>query len=1381
MGNINNIEKIISNFQQYSIKLINESIDNGRNIAQSQAGTEAESSKDYNGRIVFEFFQNAVDRAEENIWMELTKDSFTISNDGQPFSIYKGKNKDSKKSDFFALNTIHDGSKTAGESIGNKGVGFKSCWNVSNHVIIESQQDDQYWGFELFNPVSADNFENEEIKKAINEAGGKVPSFYFPKYKKSFKENFQNGAVTKITIFFDEKNRENSYNEIKSELEEFSKAKFFFLNQLKDKNKKEYTIYISIDGNKNEPLTSNKDSWEILSLGGSYKELHTELIEARKKEKYKNIPENPNIAIAFPPENGDIDSKFYTYLPTKINCGFNVLIHADFALDNARVSIPDNAYNNKILEIAAKIFVDKLLNNEGLHKREDFAKFLMPNHRDDMFAQKVWKELIDSDNLTKILKRVYTKDRKFPIESYERIFEVINKWTKDKTDRNWGTHYESVYNDSLKYFCNEEIYIVWIDKNITTFLPSKKQTNEYEYSLFFKSSDDRNELNFSLLSDVKNLKITSFDSFGNKDLFIHNKIIRKFSTLEIVRALKNIEDINVIKFIKQLIDNIQKDEIGNELKKQLLEIKIPTKNSFQPISRCYINIDKDIKELFDDNFFEVDIEKLDSNEKWEPFLTKIGVANNRLPFDDNKLPFKNDCKFLKSNKLKDFIDNSLDFLTDEIIDTLTNMAWFWDERKNKLYKPSEVFLFKEHDNRKIQSIAQEKKDSKYDRLYSIFNIQEIDDTKEVEKLIKQLNKMKTFKDTEFHDDIYKKLTYQLSKYIKDEDSIDIPILAIQLKDHSLKYIDNNEKNKTIFLETKYKRYREQLKNSYEYIAYFDNNISEKFLEKLGIVKFNPNYEIKYWDSNNKDIKPNPDNELKIELQNEFLIPFFALANEVLGSSFSKEDAIKRWENLTIKKAPNVVFQIKDKTEIIVESTKDSDIDVLYIPIKDKSNHPTEIGEVAHDLENPMKNPNLRKFAQVFAEGIIRNQKLKSDFELYITAYLHKDDKLKEEICINKGVDHHHIKQVEDFIKENLLNDDEKGKIVSILKELGLNIEMYEQIRDYEKYKDLNLSFNDFKDKFNKKSDYKFENLISSVIEGYKNYIKQKILNQIYSNKEKLQVLCFMKEYNRESFDEKYRNIEKKIIDRFNTEIDIYKLFEVGKNIVGSDDYIESQIDLKYFTEEVKSEKINFRIQNHTIETKENPTTGDAKQSKSQTKTQEEKNEKIGLGQELKLAYKFAKQIKNKKSFIEMIKKEIYKNDEKLKDNKNLTNYYQNLDKQIDSNNLEFAKNVIQIANNKLDGLGYDLIIPIFNNDKNEVIGIKKVELKTTKRDQNIQVHFSDNEIKRALHYMDVDNWEVWLNNEKNLITSPVREAIKKLPSELPFSFTDYILTLEVKK
>lgn len=78
---------IIRNFQLGKLRLLRDDPE----VVTSQFGTEQESTKDYEGRVIFELFQNAVDRADQVVAIQLTPHTLTVSNDGQPFSIYEGK------------------------------------------------------------------------------------------------------------------------------------------------------------------------------------------------------------------------------------------------------------------------------------------------------------------------------------------------------------------------------------------------------------------------------------------------------------------------------------------------------------------------------------------------------------------------------------------------------------------------------------------------------------------------------------------------------------------------------------------------------------------------------------------------------------------------------------------------------------------------------------------------------------------------------------------------------------------------------------------------------------------------------------------------------------------------------------------------------------------------------------------------------------------------------------------------------------------------------------------------------------------------------------------------------------------------------------------
>ena len=124
-----------------------------------------------------------------------------------------------------------------------------------------------------------------------------------------------------------------------------------------------------------------------------------------------------------------------------------------------------------------------------------------------------------------------------------------------------------------------------------------------------------------------------------------------------------------------------------------------------------------------------------------------------------------------------------------------------------------------------------------------------------------------------------------------------------------------------------------------------------------------------------------------------------------------------------------------------------------------------------------------------------------------------------------------------FIKKNLLDENKKQEIVSTMKGLGITIDAYEDIRKFEIFVNLEMSFDEFKGKFNEE----YQSIISNIIDEYKLSIKHKIINNIENRKGYLQVLCF-KQKSENYFDEKFEKIKNKSIDSFKIESDIFKCF-----------------------------------------------------------------------------------------------------------------------------------------------------------------------------------------------------------------------------------------------
>lgn len=112
-------------------------------------------------------FQNALDRSFSRIWIWLDKEKcrLVIAKDGRPVSVFpypEIRNFANPPSDFHALLSLHDSTKSAGQSIDNKGVGFRSVFSASKTVDIwsrtkSSHNESAWWGLRLSHPVDQGN------------------------------------------------------------------------------------------------------------------------------------------------------------------------------------------------------------------------------------------------------------------------------------------------------------------------------------------------------------------------------------------------------------------------------------------------------------------------------------------------------------------------------------------------------------------------------------------------------------------------------------------------------------------------------------------------------------------------------------------------------------------------------------------------------------------------------------------------------------------------------------------------------------------------------------------------------------------------------------------------------------------------------------------------------------------------------------------------------------------------------------------------------------------------------------------------------------------------------------------------------------------------
>jgi len=1360
--------------------IYNESVKNPPKTLDGHIKNEIGIVNDYRGRAIYEFFQNAIDRAESKIWIHLdkSKKTLTIANDGKSFSIDKeGRN----YSDLESLCSINTSSKNQNESIGNKGVGFKSCWEYTSKVSVCSTFEDKiHWGFEMHNPLTIDEIatidssivkqwiKNEDYFTVFENNERKVPSFYYPLPIDNADCYFNSYVGAKTVITFLDLN-ENKIYDLEEKIHEFSEHYIFFVNQLDKLKNSNIELELIIDETVIKTLNTCAavDEWLIVNKTFDGEEL-TNLQKLSANLNYEI--KLPKIAIAFPLKQEKVNdivfhSNFYCYLPTEMECGFNVLIHGDFLLDVSRKQIDfnNNSYNKKLLEHIAKLYVDTLMKKIELHSLSYFGKFLLPLNRGGRFESLIRNKLFNENVITEILKKVYTKERNWEIESYLLIFKVLNVWQREKTEKFWDDYYNNIYTETVKYFCDPDVLIVPIFENNS--LTSKKSLpqKESKTKLFFRK-ENNNISGSEILEQFESITISSFNELESLKSF---GIIKDFSKIEIVRTLNNeIKENKSEEIFEKILtyliglnqdlsfkNGIQLYLSGDSIERQLAKIHLPCKdNEWHPAIQCFVNIAPEISKSFKEGFFEIDIEKfkeigqksLNTELSLDLELGKFGVWNSKLPIlhENGKytLPF-NDLPKLKNNYLKLLINNSCSEWQNingknDLLDPLNSVDWFYNEINKTFTYPSKVFLF--NDSRVRKCIAQERKADSLKDLYIYLNIRSIEDTDDYNKLVNQLEVMKDRDVDENHKTVYKQIVLRLSRLKNDNIKNRIPLLTTQAN-----YIDSE----CWFIPTDQRKYIYHFPN-YNFVN-FDVNTALNFIENLDKVKrFNAEFTIKpNLNELNKDLK------IKEFLEQEYLHYFFALAENGLSSlNFDKEKCISRWSNLDIYYADDVWLEVHFNN-IKIELYKGEKKDVLYKPLNKSTKDTDEsVGTLAHDLVDIKNNPNVYKFGYAIAEAVFRDQ----NFGEVLSNFIQKmqfDSNLSTDFLRERGIEESDINESIKFIQTNVINDSDLNDFIKDLNEkykLNLSINNW---RDLEQYTYLEF--------FTKieidKTKSKFVSLLN-LINPYKN---NKMFLSNSENKREIQIAYYASN-NNELSDNVYETLS---MD------DILYSFDIKKNI-----YKQLGIDLSTVTEERKmSAEVFYQIKdivkqldisnletNPILKSQDLPTInisneGNEKISVKKTSTEQREStnrllHERGNSFERILALKYEIQIIENKQFENF--KEKFKKYVEL-NGSDLMTFDLKLEKVGD------IANILQVSKSFGDGLGYDVLKPIFENGK--LIDFNFVEVKSSKN--NTSIHLSENEREKILHFAnnDINSWRLYhfVDGRNYDRTEVVRNAVKE--------------------
>lgn len=295
-------------------------------LLSDMAAMEKYMSESYNGRIFVELLQNADDCNSKRILVKQIGNDLLFANDGHPFT----------EKDVIAISRSGASSKERGESIGYRGIGFKSTTYLTDEIIIHS--DDTNF-----------SFSKSLCSNKLNIPESNIPMIRIPLLVQV--NNELNNVFADIkekgynTIFlFKNAKIEEFLNEIKS----VDNGYFLFLRNV-----------ISCSFNMPSYTTQIKISRHTASS--------TQYISFFDQKKYSwMIYENKEISIGFKYDNNEkciIECKegeqlFHSYLPTYDKVTFPIKINADFSTDPSRKHITYDINTEKSLLQAADLIVN---------------------------------------------------------------------------------------------------------------------------------------------------------------------------------------------------------------------------------------------------------------------------------------------------------------------------------------------------------------------------------------------------------------------------------------------------------------------------------------------------------------------------------------------------------------------------------------------------------------------------------------------------------------------------------------------------------------------------------------------------------------------------------------------------------------------------------------------------------------------------------------------------------------------------------------------------------------------------------------------------------------------------------------------------------------
>lgn len=497
----------------------------------------------YAGRVVYELFQNALDRAASRVVVRFDDGVLMVGNDGRAFGVdpsfdYAQPRRGKERADFNALCALHTSNKSPERQFGNKGIGFRSVFGVSDRARLWSRcSDGGWWGIELSvgtTPAEWTSSPVPELDSIVRDVGDEArPSFHFPRPLRSDEAPHPSAHHLETVVVVEVVDTEHR-TQIAHEVERLAVTRFQFIGLRRE----------GLDIAVGETLTTSQSGWPVV--------VHErDRTLAELAEKASHGVKAPTYAVSWASPGDSGGGHFYNYLPTRMTTGLPVDVHADFQVkaDREGMSLDgDNAvgrYNLGLLERAAERHVEAL--REEVTRaacRDDFWRLAGRPHGAPAAWDKALKDVLFPERSlamwTELAERFFRASR--PAEAYQDFWNASRDWLE--VVAGYG-HWTGSWGKWARRLCDAlseretAVIPVAVESGITAVpLPSRQERGRSaRRRVFYKAGEDSEidlEIPAPLLTQgrsVTSFELGPFEEPAGVARFHPNEVLRDLRQL----------------------------------------------------------------------------------------------------------------------------------------------------------------------------------------------------------------------------------------------------------------------------------------------------------------------------------------------------------------------------------------------------------------------------------------------------------------------------------------------------------------------------------------------------------------------------------------------------------------------------------------------------------------------------------------------------------------------------------------------------------------------------------------------------------------------------------------------------------------------------------